>query len=263
MKITNIIKETALEMANTFLGDVSSLSIYSDCDGIVEDCCYEEEMFEVYHGISKVVLEPIDKKLEFVVKLPIYGSVDIDSSRGCTALYEKREECVCEGDTFNCQYEDCEFYDEDKVTYNNEYECANSDNGNDYCEAEVRYYAEAKKKRLEKFFAETVYIGKSESGLPVYIQEKVPYADGEKGKNSLSEKSKISFKKIAKKRPQYTNVLPEAFSKTILDVYGVKSFVKLVDFLIDQEIDGDFHSQNVGFTEDQKPILFDYSDYKS
>jgi hypothetical protein len=74
MIVTNTIKETALEMANTFLGDVSSLSIYSDGDDIVEDCCYEEEMFKVYHGVSKVVLEPIDKKLEFVVKLPIYGS---------------------------------------------------------------------------------------------------------------------------------------------------------------------------------------------
>ncbi len=137
---------------------------------------------------------------------------------------------------------------------------ASCSNGNswDYCRLECDIYEKAKEAGLEKYFLKTQCIG-SVNSHPIYTQEKADntlfevknYAyDGDFGLPELKKKHEgIDIYMID---PQWVY--------DFISFYGIDELVKLQDFLRENKLDRDLHSENIGY-RDGKPILIDYSDY--
>lgn len=131
-----------------------------------------------------------------------------------------------------------------------------------YCKYEAEVYTEAKDRRLEKYFAEIkpfCCIGNTW----VYIQNYVTYDDGRDCNVDLyDEKNLKTLDKINTKMGKTPGVeeLPDEWCLAFVEKYGEDELDKLFNFLEEKGIN-DLHAMNVGYTEDNSPIIFDYSGF--
>lgn len=131
-----------------------------------------------------------------------------------------------------------------------------------YCAYEAEVYGEAEERGLEKYFAKIkpfCNIGNTW----VYIQDYVAYDDGRNCDVDLyDEKNRTTLDKINTKMGKTPGIeeLPEEWCLAFVKKYGENELDKLFKFLEEKGIN-DLHAMNVGYTEDDSPVIFDYSGF--
>lgn len=258
--INNI--EKLKELANEFVG--YQTCFYRDEEDDNSFCWTDD--YKVETGASKIVLIPEDEMIDKVIKIPFLGTTGYVPARELCALQyenEQRNECECNGKFYCCQYEDCQFYntDDEETYYNESYSGANSIDGNDYCEEEAAVYLAAEEVGLSELFAKTEYLFTTDTGVKVYVQDRVANNNEDSIEKTPSQKAVEEFNTYSKDNSN-AFILSHCFGKIIIDYYGLEKFIQLVNFMSKHDL-GDFHSANVGYDENEKPIIFDYSNYRS
>ena len=222
------------------------------------DNCFDEEENEDYYdgedhwmqvcdiigadgfefGASKVVFF-FSEIPEYVVKVPILGTYDsyehdyIDYSQAVPMTKELADYC--------------------------------NNNWNDYCglEAGIYGYIMANFSKLAKFFVSTEYIGTTSNNINLYVSKKVRtyYAYDCEHNFEISKRSQESAKLIF---DTYNRIggLSSSFLCCLCEQYPEEDVWDLVDFIKDCYID-DLHSQNVGFDENDNPVIMDYCGFNS
>lgn len=133
----------------------------------------------------------------------------------------------------------------------------------DYCNVELKNYEAAVREGVEKFFAITRYFDtfKTNDGvrIPVYIQEKItPFAYATCSIGVSNEE----YTYYENKARSYTGTerLPLRWINDFIECYSEAEFDKLGKFLDAHDIN-DLHSGNVGYDENEYPVIFDFSGY--
>lgn len=202
----------------------------SDWNKYIKKCCGARNYAT---GASKIVL--FYKDIEnWVVKLPFFG--DYYESTGEYSDY-------CEADKYLPICSD-----------------------NDYCEAEAYLTNKAIEYGVGDMFAKTYYLGNL-NGVPVYISEKIEETVAS-GRKNYSYSRINSAKETQELFNFYSYELDEAgFSsyneptlRFFVDQYGQKKTEKLIQFIMDYQID-DLHSANIGFDKCGKIKIIDYSGF--
>lgn len=191
------------------------------------DCGYKSDDFNISYGISKAVI--IFKDLSFVIKIPFHGK-----------WY----------DAWDSEYE--EYYsDFDR------FECANSTNGDDYCEAEVNAIDLMIHFGFEEIVAYEICLGEF-NGTVFYIQEKVK-------DSHTSNHYKPSEDSLTRAREigidyEYCDA---DWRACVIELYGETYWTSFVNWAINGHnyILNDMHSGNYGYDYEGKPVLFDVSGY--
>lgn len=204
----------------------------------------KEDLF-FFSGASKSVIIPNNEK--YVIKIP-YDGYQLEETLSNSFTYcSKKEETY--------EYNFLNFY---------EFEGANSYDYWDYCLQETIIYHYAKKKKVEKVFAKTRRIGEVK-GRPIYIQERAIPSKEYSGGILPDERA---YKEISKK----TNEICKDSSYSFREInpiwkanayfyYGEKKFKDIMNFITEYMIE-DLHDGNLGYIKD-RPVIIDYSDYKS
>lgn len=259
----NLTIEKLKNLAETFVGENTKF-ISCEYDGFMGDISgqdYEGNEFFIDSGASKIVLilEDIFNK---VIKIPITQFEFSNSTEYCCeASDEQLKEADCCGERYNCIYCDCPHFNEDNQYCVEDFCGANSSNGDDYCEAETKVYQWAIDENLEEFFAKTEYLFTTKTGVKIYIQDKVENPDSYSFNREVSEETKEKYKEITSTNNN-ARILTSDFAKVIIEHYGVEKFVDLINFIGKYGL-SDFHSTNVGYDKEGKPIIFDYSGFYS
>ena len=131
----------------------------------------------------------------------------------------------------------------------------------DYCEVEVINYEAAKKAGVEKYFAITKFFDtfKTDDGvrLPVYIQEKItPFEEV----NSWDADKQYTHYESKANSYTGTERLPLKWINDFIECYSEDQFDELGRFLDAHDIN-DLHAGNVGYVENEYPVIFDFSGY--
>lgn len=190
---------------------------------VPEDCNYN-------YGASKLVIIP--EYEDYVIKIPF--------------------SCV-----YNEDYIEPDEYEEQEWLYfENAYYCRQEKRGWDYCEAEVEYYEEAADWGVEKYFAETRYIGDCH-GWPIYVQPKC-------------EAMENTHRLHSHTLEEYDSIQEKADS---VDYHGIRDRDFLCDLFKDADVDtvsllfqfidemlNDLHQGNYGYFEGtENACLLDYA----
>lgn len=213
--------------------------------------------YNIYTGASKAVLVLRDDS-EWVIKIPFRGDVNDGEHTDCSGSCPSNTPCAeCYKNKANDEESDA-VIDFTKAKYTNKLDRWN------YCESEVNIYAKAKELGLEDFFAETIKIGETSEDHPVYVQKKVSkpsvYSGKEVSKEQRETTDKVLDTGVTDRYGKATSSISLDYASLMLDYYGLDRFVAVMNFLNDLKI-GDFHGDNLGFTEDNQPVLFDYSGF--
>lgn len=189
---------------------------------VPEDCNYN-------YGASKLVIIPEHE--DYVIKIPFNCVYNEDY----TALDDEQEEWLY---------------------FQNAYYCRQEVYGWDYCEAEVEYYEEAADWGVEKYFAETRYIGDC-YGWPIYIQPKCEAMEDTRRSHSHTLEEYDSIQEKADSVNQYgirdRDFLCDLFKDADVDT------VSLLFQFIDEMLN-DLHSGNYGYFEGTTDAcLLDYA----
>lgn len=220
----------AVTMNNCFSQD--NFADYFTRD-LPEDCEYS-------YGASKLVIIP--DNTDYVIKVPfncVYNEDYIDPDYAASQGIE---------------------YDEDEqeewLYFQNAYYCRQEEYGWDYCEAEVEYYEEAADWGVEKYFAETRYIGDCH-GWPIYVQPKCEAMENSRGSHSHTREEYDSIQEKADSVDQHgirdRDFLCDLFKNADVDI------VSLLFQFIDEMLN-DLHSGNYGYFEGTTDAcLLDYA----
>lgn len=199
---------------------------------------------EVYHGVSKLVLDLFPRE-DFVIKIPFNG------------LYQGKWDK--ESEEYNPYHRWYDF--KYAPTPETQMDC-----NWDYCNTEVEKFLEIKERGLDCFFAETKVLCSSKNFYPIYIQERVLpinecYSETSSKRKTPSRKSQEKAKEIKNERRCYINNIE--WIATALEYYGEELTRKLLDYVYEDDIVGqDLHSGNYGYrTSDGSPCILDYSSW--
>lgn len=224
-----------------------------DDNYIVEE--FGEEIYSTYGaewrcGASKMCIIPSEG--DMVIKLPFTGNM---------------------------------YYDDEGSPYIDEFEHSGSESCTwDYCLTEVELYNKVAAAGFECFLAKTAAFGKTHSGHPMYIQEKVKvYGEGAKPNSAVSEQNREKSRTIIQAYRHYVyyggpnqeftreEVIGWAFSEAgehfiacLIDTYG---YDKVADFSMwifhnARNLAADLHWGNIGYREsDGTPCLLDFSGF--
>ena len=134
-----------------------------------------------------------------------------------------------------------------------------------YCDVEVKNYKAAVHEGIEMYFATIKYFDdfKTDDGvrLPVYIQERVkPFSDIIDVCSMRASNKQYSHYESKAKSYTGTERLPLKWINDFIEYYGEDKFDKLGRFLDAHDIN-DLHSGNVGYDENDNPVIFDFSGY--
>lgn len=189
---------------------------------VPEDCNYN-------YGASKLVIIPEHE--DYVIKIPF--------------------NCV-----YNEYYTDLDDEQEEWLYFQNAYYCRQEEYGWNYCEAEVEYYEEAADWGVEKYFAETRYIGDCH-GWPIYIQPKCEAMEDTRRSHSHTLEEYDSIQEKADSVNQHgirdRDFLCDLFKDA--DVYTVSLLFQFIDEMLN-----DLHSGNYGYFEGTTDAcLLDYA----
>ena len=210
---------------------VFNLLSFIDFKAVTMNSCFSQDNFEDYftrdlpedceysYGASKLVIIP--DNTDYVIKVP-----------------------------FNCTY------DEEWLYFQNAYYCRQEEYGWDYCEAEVEYYEEAADWGVEKYFAETRYIGDCH-GWPIYVQPKCEAMENSRDSHSHTREEYDSIQKKADSVDQHgirdRDFLCDLFKDA--DVATVSLLFQFIDEMLN-----DLHSGNYGYFEGTTDAcLLDYA----
>ena len=179
----------------------------------------------INYGASKMVFIPLEKDKKYVIKIPFNGE------------YYEAENGECLFDRF-----------------------CHSDNlirPWDYCATEAERYKIAKKYNLEEALAQTCYVGKTQNGYPIYIQEKCAICSELFQDNKYNPDELIT---TTKSYPKNFDILLDTVWATDFRLfYGQEFFQKFITFLFEHQW-RDLSENNIGYIND-RPVLVDYSDY--
>lgn len=134
---------------------------------------------------------------------------------------------------------------------------AESSNYDDYCEAEMIIYEEAKEQGFEHLFLPLEYLGRM-FNYPVYVQQKVEIYESEGKKKYFSEDSKERYKssKFGK-----TLSLPLDWKYACLEEFEtIEEFDRFIEYIRKEGIAIDLHQGNVGYLN-KRAIIIDYGGY--
>lgn len=117
----------------------------------------------------------------------------------------------------------------------------------------------------KKVFLPNITIGEI-NGIPIYVQERVAktFMDTRSDQIEKTEGSVKSAQKLIEKSGYGSNddddinILNEDFIAAIVEYYDEETARQV---LSDAEEIGDLHNENYGFTEDGRPVIFDYADF--
>ena len=219
---------------------------YEEVTGAVDELEQEvysifDEPVELRYGASKVVI--MSREWDYVLKIPFNGAY--------TFLEAEYNEY--------CDNHDSEPKMKDYITFE-KYCGADSEDGWDYCDAENNKYDKAEEAKVNQYFAKTEFLCFTNGGYPVYIQEKCRYRISE-DKSTDKSRNIASSRQAEYKDGGISSVL---WIASFIDFYGEAEFEKLRIFLdSDEDLNGDLHDENVGYTMDGKPIILDYAGFNS
>ena len=200
-----------------------------------------DEPVELRYGASKVVI--MSEEWDYVLKIPFNGAY--------TFLEDDYNEY--------CDNHDSEPQIKDYITFE-KYRGADSEDGWDYCDAENNKYDKAEKAEVNQYFVKTEFLCFTNGGYPIYIQDRCRYRTSE-------DKSTDKSRKIASSRQaEYKDggINSVLWIASFIDFYGEAEFEKLRVFLdSDEDLNGDLHDENVGYTMEGKPIILDYAGFNS
>lgn len=203
-------------------------------------------------GSSKLVLVS-DKIPDYVYKIPLRGSYG----------YEK----LVGEDGYLYDSNDLSYYEFKQAGSKLQFPAAKGVFGltstSDYCAVEARvteYVERFYPADVELAIAPTFFIGEIAPGFPVYVSERVDMADGCDGAKCLSDFSATfsDSRKIAGKIK--CAALDDDLIACFVDCYGEKLAKAMIDFVNDTNIH-DLYWANVGFDEDGRIRIVDYSGY--
>ena len=228
---------TALEKIASRLNIPAEFGPYDDSD----DCAQFEDVrdqvekimgnenFFIGEGCTKYVIIP--NSLNAVIKIPFSGMWTDD--------------CDEEEDSFH----PFEYANDLYNSFASEW---------DYCENELIKYDMAVEAGFEEFFAETALLG-TFHGRKFYIQEKVTaFVDKAATEVTPSEDSK---KKYEDNRNKLVYINKDWMALAI-EWYGLEKVIEFCAFLRDFNLSQDLHTGNIGFAEDGRPVLLDFSGYR-
>ena len=227
---TLLLEDKMMSVKCDFVGTLEDEMTVEDLDYVVQEGLEAEEDFiETAAGASKVVV--IYRGLPYVVKIPAIGQY-----------------CCCEDED-----EDDECSTDKFIPFSG----GNGDNAFDYCAAEVDIYEEAAFAGFEKYFAKTSFWKRTESGYPLYIQERVNTGAW----NYVKEPSAAS-KTIAESYNRFCYKITDPnWVASFIDFFGEMEFLRFSNFLEEHELN-DFHSGNLGYRlRTGEPVIFDYSGF--
>ena len=224
---------------------------------------YNLDDYSLASGASKLVV--ICKDYDKVLKIPYNGYYSLD---------EDSFSCECDDEEYikNCNYNcyECEFARErdyeDRLEWEN-FTMAPTENGWDYCEAELDRYNQAKEDGFEQFLAKTEYFGETQYGYPLYLQEKIPNI-GDSAPQNISKKSKDRAEELNKPEDaKYVWERKTHFSTdwiaAAIEFYGEEITEKFLNYAHEVGLDCDMHSNNYGYRADGSPVIIDFSGYDS
>ena len=214
-----------------------------DVDDFISSIPAKVGYYDYDLGATKMVIIPEDT--EYVIKIPFTGQY-----------------------TYNSPY-----YDEDlKEWVESEYEnyvdfCgAFSEWGNNYIEAEIRYYNMAEEAGWAEYFLPIEYVYDWD-GIPIYIQQKADLfcSEGEHEQVLYSSKENrekcLSIRNLNHTKWLELDKFPISWVASLMD--KMKSFDKVksfVDFLIEKTIYNDLHYSNIGYANGHA-VIVDYGGY--
>lgn len=215
----SIVEKLPLRDCLGWVEDDESLcnEIATELDGIID---FESD-FYVTSGVSKVVIDI--EKLPFVIKFPFDGMW----------RYDEEE-------------------DED---YFEEYCGANSENGDNYCEAELKATEIIQENGYGYLVPDMMFLCVA-GGRPFYIQERVhPYCE-------CDYKIKPSEDSLTKARLQNESYSPK-WRALVFDIYGEETFNNFMAWAREYVPDAvsDCHSGNYGIDMAGRPVIFDISGF--
>lgn len=181
-------------------------------------------------GATKVVLYPMDKEANFVVKIPFTHDAEYISDHA-----EEKD------------------FDFGEASFQN----ASEPDGWDYCEAETILYKFAEKAEIEFAFLKTELIGYSKDNHPIYTQ---PFAEMLESRRNSHDKD---WRECQSASDFCTRHDLECFHPywvaDFLECYGEGAYERLHEFLFEFCI-YDMHSGNLGYYKG-KPVIIDYGGY--
>lgn len=180
-------------------------------------------------GMSKVCLFFNDYP-DIVVKIPIHGYV---------TYYDDDEDCE-----YGDAYDYCGAKVGDSHTW-------------DYCAAEEFIYKEAEKAGIEDMFAETEFIGETDSGYPVYASKRI----SDKPKCVVRKDRDKTFEYI-KKNDIRCGLLGRCLVADMLEAYPASMVLDAIGFMRKFDIDGDMHCGNYMHDDNGNVVFVDYSDFR-
>ena len=184
---------------------------------------FEDSSFEICSGASRLAI--VFPEQDWVIKMNIDGHM---------MFREEYDE------------ETCEYYYDDEDFIKEVLE-------EDYCKLEYDNYKKAEELGLEKFFAETIYLGNTRDGKRIWLQEKVIPVSDESLSRPVSENSKTKAKEMSK-------YIDKEWLGRCIDLYGEEKTREMLNF--NNKINNDVHNGNYGFTiGDDEPKFLDYCGY--
>lgn len=200
-------------------------------------------------GATKLVVIP--RRSKYVIKIPCRASLEYNG----------------------CWDEDDYYYE--SGDYNElawaEYPISGG-SGWDYCKTEAELYELAKERGLDKFFAETKFVGYVR-GWPIYLQQKcMIYGEecynnypGKNYKRHTNEQIKTAKEKSHVLKQNVFNMFPDVWAVDLVNNYSKDEIDNLLDFIQEYNIN-DLHSNNIGYIYNinnrfNHPVITDYSSY--
>lgn len=188
----------------------------------------------IEYGVSKLVIIPSFGNQ--VIKIPFNGKWYIEYP-------------------YNEETEETD-WDAEPDAFFEEFRSADSEDGDDYCEAETRIFEEAIDASIDPLFAGTTFY-KTVNGIKFYLQEKIPTIGIRKTHIKSSSDSYSLAKSISGSKGGIRCI---EWLAAVIEYYGEAVAKLLMNFIYDEEI-GDLHSGNVGFRANGEPVLVDYSSW--
>lgn len=231
--IFNLVKD---RFNRIFPSDCFNEDEHDSCDEFAEDHWYNlcdiVEANDICFGASKLVFF-FDFIPNYVIKIPIIGSYD----------YEIQEYRVFENAHPEVEY----VWPHDTC---------------DYCGLEADIYSFVCKTNINliQFFAGTEYIGTTESGIPLYLSEKMtPLHYDSFSSMQLSQDSAKKANLVKNTYGRLGGISEKALS-VFYECYKETDIDNLITFIYDYGID-DLHSSNLGLNSENKIVFLDYSGF--
>lgn len=207
-------------------------STLGECPFIIEDTKH----FKVFYGATKLCIYPCNRKIKWVIKIPITGVYNPVYEFGLSGVTEE-----------DWQYEPTFSKLEDAGIANY-----------DSCDEEIAIY-ENSTSDAQNYMSPNILIGRY-NNIPIYIQEKVYTCEAGDSYTFSTFDYKEGFLRheIDYLYDLNTNFEDDAFFYNIILRSGVQKALEVISELGDID---DIHQGNYGYNYEGKPVIFDYAGY--